>query len=743
MPDAEREQAESIAGRLWLRTPERPPRPAVARVLDEAVRRQRVVVLRYRDRTGAPTARAVEPVALAATRGHWHLLAWCRLRRGPRWFRTDRITAAHLTAEDAPDHDASTLFGTPPPDARPVTPALTSAEKGNGISSIVAIRPRSDDNSGNGTKSKDDPTRSVLQGGIAVGRILSRRPHSVGEWVRIPRPRRGRATGGATAGHHGRVLTGELQRRPALLDGLGHGAARSDARCGALPAARAHAGPRAPAGREGRVPQRGAATGARPDEGEQLHADGRRARRGRPDVHVPREHGAHGQHGAASGVEPGVRTHADRLAHGGHGPQQARAQAPAAAALPTYTDYSATNKAPNGLATPIRYGTTGQGTGCTVTTTANPQTAVNGAAAGVVILCRRRELPHDDAHREQGRDGAGQRGRHAQEHRDHRLERGRRRLQRRRRHARQPQLRHQVQRHRSPDHQQPGARPGDHPTGSAASRARAAGTNVLISGNTITGVHNFSIYLWGGDRITVEKNNVFDLFQSKDVDDVDVMRAWGTNHIVRNNYFHDINAKKSAGSPHSDCFQAYQAGSGARSSSNILIENNYCVRVTGQCVIVQNDLRNADELKAYVIRGNVCETYGWQSIEITRVPDVTMDNNYVAGVQTTVLNFANGGGGNQKSINYKVRNNVSRAGDRRNALLRQQPIAVQHRQHGQPDARRPDDQDVVRRLHQPGHPVLPARQGHRLQPVLSRQRGPGDPGSAQRGFPAEQHRAGH
>jgi hypothetical protein len=27
-------------------------------------------------------------------------------------------------------------------------------------------------------------------------------------------------------------------------------------------------------------------------------------------------------------------------------------------------------------------------------------------------------------------------------------------------------------------------------------------------------------------------------------------------------------------------------------------------------------------------------------------------------VQTTVLNFANGGGGNQKSINYKVRNNV-------------------------------------------------------------------------------------
>jgi predicted DNA-binding transcriptional regulator YafY len=120
MSDAERERAESIAGRLWLRTPEQPPRAPVARVLDEAVRQQRVVVLRYTGSTGEQTERAVEPVALAATGGHWHLLAWCRLRHGPRWFRTDRISAAHLTGEAAPEHDASTLFGTPPPDAHPV-----------------------------------------------------------------------------------------------------------------------------------------------------------------------------------------------------------------------------------------------------------------------------------------------------------------------------------------------------------------------------------------------------------------------------------------------------------------------------------------------------------------------------------------------------------------------------------------------------------------------------------------------
>jgi predicted DNA-binding transcriptional regulator YafY len=120
MPGAERERATGIAGRLWLRTPERPPRAAVARALDEAVRRLLVVVLRYAAADGTETERSVEPVALAATGGHWYLLAWCRLRQGPRWFRTDRIMTAHLTGEQAPVHDASALFGTPPDDAHPV-----------------------------------------------------------------------------------------------------------------------------------------------------------------------------------------------------------------------------------------------------------------------------------------------------------------------------------------------------------------------------------------------------------------------------------------------------------------------------------------------------------------------------------------------------------------------------------------------------------------------------------------------
>ncbi len=120
MPPSELERAEQIANRLWLRAPEPAPRPAVARVLDEAVRTRRVIVLRYEGRAGELTERSVEPAALADTGGHWYLLAWCRLRTGPRWFRTDRIRDAHLTTEQGPEHDTATLFGVPPADAGPV-----------------------------------------------------------------------------------------------------------------------------------------------------------------------------------------------------------------------------------------------------------------------------------------------------------------------------------------------------------------------------------------------------------------------------------------------------------------------------------------------------------------------------------------------------------------------------------------------------------------------------------------------
>jgi predicted DNA-binding transcriptional regulator YafY len=120
MPEDGRRTAEALTTRVWVRGGESERTPA-QRVIDEAVRQQVVVVIDYRDGAGESTERRpVEPMLLANTRGHWYLLAWCRRRRGGRWFRLDRIVGATLTTETFAPRDVVETFGVPPDDAHPV-----------------------------------------------------------------------------------------------------------------------------------------------------------------------------------------------------------------------------------------------------------------------------------------------------------------------------------------------------------------------------------------------------------------------------------------------------------------------------------------------------------------------------------------------------------------------------------------------------------------------------------------------
>ena len=113
-----RGDAERLGARVWVREPTNRRSPAAAAV-EEALLRRRVLAIRYRSGSGEVTRRRVEPVFLARPAAHWLLAAWCRERQAPRWFRWDRIEAADLTTEAAPDHDPA-IFGTPPEDARTV-----------------------------------------------------------------------------------------------------------------------------------------------------------------------------------------------------------------------------------------------------------------------------------------------------------------------------------------------------------------------------------------------------------------------------------------------------------------------------------------------------------------------------------------------------------------------------------------------------------------------------------------------
>lgn len=79
-------------------------RAALARI-QSALAQRRVLELRYRSTAGdAETLREVEPLGLLFYADHWHLIAWCRLRRDLRDFRTDRIVALAIREESFSGH---------------------------------------------------------------------------------------------------------------------------------------------------------------------------------------------------------------------------------------------------------------------------------------------------------------------------------------------------------------------------------------------------------------------------------------------------------------------------------------------------------------------------------------------------------------------------------------------------------------------------------------------------------------
>ncbi|WP_119729323.1 helix-turn-helix transcriptional regulator [Thermomonospora amylolytica] len=78
-----------------------------ARVIAEAITERRVVRLCYGDAGANVTIREVEPVTCLVHRDHWHFVGWCRLRRGVRAFRFDRILAVEPTGTPAPHRPVS------------------------------------------------------------------------------------------------------------------------------------------------------------------------------------------------------------------------------------------------------------------------------------------------------------------------------------------------------------------------------------------------------------------------------------------------------------------------------------------------------------------------------------------------------------------------------------------------------------------------------------------------------------
>jgi len=109
MPERDAAAARDLAARIHL-VGAGPTAPVPALVA-EALPAGRVLSIAYSDRTGAVTTRQIEPMGYVGSRSSWYLVAWCRLRRSVRAFRTDRISAVQPCDEPVPPRvlDAASL----------------------------------------------------------------------------------------------------------------------------------------------------------------------------------------------------------------------------------------------------------------------------------------------------------------------------------------------------------------------------------------------------------------------------------------------------------------------------------------------------------------------------------------------------------------------------------------------------------------------------------------------------------
>jgi predicted DNA-binding transcriptional regulator YafY len=87
-----------------LTTPLPPDVARRARAVANAITARLVVRLQYLDAGGRLTVRDVEPVTCLVHRDFWYLVGWCRMRRGIRAFRFDRIVSVEPTDVPARPH---------------------------------------------------------------------------------------------------------------------------------------------------------------------------------------------------------------------------------------------------------------------------------------------------------------------------------------------------------------------------------------------------------------------------------------------------------------------------------------------------------------------------------------------------------------------------------------------------------------------------------------------------------------
>lgn len=126
-----------------------------------------------------------------------------------------------------------------------------------------------------------------------------------------------------------------------------------------------------------------------------------------------------------------------------------------------------------------------------------------------------------------------------------------------------------------------------------------------------------------GDNHLFENNEAYGLKLNGNCGDVDYMRFFGSNHIIRNNYFHGINSSE-VGSAHVDCFQTFDNGGPSYAISNIIIENNYCSDAA-QGMMLEGKIYK--QSRGLIVRNNVFTRNGAWCVCLVDIADAHFYNN--------------------------------------------------------------------------------------------------------------------
>jgi hypothetical protein len=156
-----------------------------------------------------------------------------------------------------------------------------------------------------------------------------------------------------------------------------------------------------------------------------------------------------------------------------------------------------------------------------------------------------------------------------------------------------------------------------------------------------------------GNNWIVERNEIQRLHRHPGSGwDADYSRFFGTNHIIRNNYFHGTISSE-IGVSHTDCFQSYSSNNGY--AHHILFEGNRCFGYFSQGIIA-NDMTTNSVLTHLIIRNNIfandpAERGSWGVLG-TSLKHTTVVNNVFSNIRYF------GVGLRVASDNCTVRNNI-------------------------------------------------------------------------------------